>query len=194
MKSSEEWSSQLWSQFLQLRKEAWKKFRTSTGLPEVLGKLPREISCYIPAEYVSIGFPLVPQGVQPLIGVNRLGLSAWSGPLVPHRALSLIGVCLLATIRYAPPENFCVEKNFVLPRVTLAGAGFLSHCRWVLLTAVGFWLTAAGFWLTDCRWVPLTTAVCLDSLLSWSSRMNNELISYEVFTEWINERTLWLRV
>ena len=29
--SNEEWSSQLWSQFLQLRKEAWKKFRTSTG-------------------------------------------------------------------------------------------------------------------------------------------------------------------
>ena len=26
---NEEWSSQLWSQFLQLRKEAWKKFRTS---------------------------------------------------------------------------------------------------------------------------------------------------------------------
>ena len=25
MKSNEEWSSQLWSQFLQLRKEAWKK-------------------------------------------------------------------------------------------------------------------------------------------------------------------------
>ena len=28
-------SSQLWSQFLQLRKEAWKKFRTSTGLEPV---------------------------------------------------------------------------------------------------------------------------------------------------------------
>ena len=32
MKSNEEWPSQLWSQFLQLRKEAWKKFRTSMGL------------------------------------------------------------------------------------------------------------------------------------------------------------------
>ena len=26
-KSNEEWSSQLWSQFLQLRKEAWKKIQ-----------------------------------------------------------------------------------------------------------------------------------------------------------------------
>ena len=41
MKSNEEWSSQLWSQFLQLRKEAWKKFRTSTGLePVVTSRIP----------------------------------------------------------------------------------------------------------------------------------------------------------
>ena len=38
MKSNEEWSSQLWSQFLQLRKEAWKKFRTSTGLEPVTSR------------------------------------------------------------------------------------------------------------------------------------------------------------
>ena len=40
MKSNEEWSSQLWSQFLQLRKEAWKKFRTSTGLEPVTLAIP----------------------------------------------------------------------------------------------------------------------------------------------------------
>ena len=40
MKSNEEWSSQLWSQFLQLRKEAWKKFRTSTGLEPVTSRIP----------------------------------------------------------------------------------------------------------------------------------------------------------
>ena len=40
MKSNEEWSSQLWSQSLQLRKEAWKKFRTSTGLEPVTFKPP----------------------------------------------------------------------------------------------------------------------------------------------------------
>ena len=38
--SNEEWSSQLWSQFLQLRKEAWKKFRTSTGLEPVTSRIP----------------------------------------------------------------------------------------------------------------------------------------------------------
>ena len=38
--SYEEWSSQLWSQFLQLRKEAWKKFRTSTGLEPVTSRIP----------------------------------------------------------------------------------------------------------------------------------------------------------
>ena len=31
MKSNEEWSSQLWSQFLQLRKEAWKKIQDFNG-------------------------------------------------------------------------------------------------------------------------------------------------------------------
>ena len=31
MKSNEEWSSQLWSQFLQLRKEAWKAFSGFSG-------------------------------------------------------------------------------------------------------------------------------------------------------------------
>ena len=40
MKSNEEWSSQLWSQFLQLRNEAWKKFRTSTGLEPVTSRIP----------------------------------------------------------------------------------------------------------------------------------------------------------
>ena len=38
MTSNEEWSSQLLSQFLQLRKEAWKKFRTSTGLEPVTSR------------------------------------------------------------------------------------------------------------------------------------------------------------
>ena len=34
------WSSQLWTQFMQLRKEAWKKFRTSTGFEHVTSRLP----------------------------------------------------------------------------------------------------------------------------------------------------------
>ena len=33
------WSSQ-WTQFMQLRKEAWKKFRTSTGFEPVTSRLP----------------------------------------------------------------------------------------------------------------------------------------------------------
>ena len=39
MKSNEEWSSQLWSQFLQLRKEAWKK---NSGLQRGLIPWPRD--------------------------------------------------------------------------------------------------------------------------------------------------------
>ena len=39
MKSNEEWSSQLWSQFLQLRKEAWKK---NSGLQRGLNPWPRD--------------------------------------------------------------------------------------------------------------------------------------------------------
>ena len=35
MKSNEGWSSQLWMQFMQLRKEAWKKIRASTGFEPV---------------------------------------------------------------------------------------------------------------------------------------------------------------
>ena len=38
MKSNEGWSSQLWTQFMQLRKEAWKKFRTSTGFEPVTSR------------------------------------------------------------------------------------------------------------------------------------------------------------
>ena len=38
MKSNEEWSSQLWSQFLQLRKEAWK----NSGLQRGLNPWPRD--------------------------------------------------------------------------------------------------------------------------------------------------------
>ena len=37
--SNEEWSSQLWSQFLQLRKEAWKK---KSGLQRGLNPWPRD--------------------------------------------------------------------------------------------------------------------------------------------------------
>ena len=37
--SNEEWSSQLWSQFLQLRKEAWKK---NSGLQRGLNPWPRD--------------------------------------------------------------------------------------------------------------------------------------------------------
>ena len=33
------WSSQLWTQFMQLRKEAWTKFRTSTGFEPVTSRL-----------------------------------------------------------------------------------------------------------------------------------------------------------
>ena len=36
-KSNEEWSSQLWSQFLQLRKEAWKKNQDFNGWPRDTG-------------------------------------------------------------------------------------------------------------------------------------------------------------
>ena len=38
MKSNEGWSSQLWTQFMQLRKEAWKNFRTSTGFEPVTSR------------------------------------------------------------------------------------------------------------------------------------------------------------
>ena len=37
------WSSQ-WTQFMQLRKEAWKKFRTSTGFEPVTSRLPVRFS------------------------------------------------------------------------------------------------------------------------------------------------------
>ena len=37
------WSSQ-WTQFMQLRKEAWKKFRTSTGFEPVTSRLPVQCS------------------------------------------------------------------------------------------------------------------------------------------------------
>ena len=61
MKSNEEWSSQLWSQFLQLRKEAWKKFRTSTGLEPVTSRyrcdaLPTELWSNWRWEQVNFGF------------------------------------------------------------------------------------------------------------------------------------------
>ena len=61
MKSNEEWSSQLWSQFLQLRKEAWKKFRTSTGLEPVTSRyrcdaLPTELWSHWRWEQVNFGF------------------------------------------------------------------------------------------------------------------------------------------
>ena len=39
IKSNEEWSSQLWLQFLQLRKEAWKK---NSGLQRGLNPWPRD--------------------------------------------------------------------------------------------------------------------------------------------------------
>ena len=59
--SNEEWSSQLWSQFLQLRKEAWKKFRTSTGLEPVTSRyrcdaLPTELWSHWRWEQVNFGF------------------------------------------------------------------------------------------------------------------------------------------
>ena len=38
LKSNEGWSSQLWTQFNQLRREAWKKFRTSTGFEPVTSR------------------------------------------------------------------------------------------------------------------------------------------------------------
>ena len=61
MKSNKEWSSQLWSQFLQLRKEAWKKFRTSTGLEPVTSRyrcdaLPTELWSHWRWEQVNCGF------------------------------------------------------------------------------------------------------------------------------------------
>ena len=61
MKSNEEWSSQLWSQFVQLRKEAWKKFRTSTGLEPVTSRyrcdaLPTELWSHWRWEQVNFGF------------------------------------------------------------------------------------------------------------------------------------------
>ena len=60
-KSNEEWSSQLWSQFLQLCKEAWKKFRTSTGLEPVTSRyrcdaLPTELWSHWRWEQVNFGF------------------------------------------------------------------------------------------------------------------------------------------
>ena len=61
IQSNEEWSSQLWSQFLQLRKEAWKKFRTSTGLEPVTSRyrcdaLPTELWSHWRWEQVNFGF------------------------------------------------------------------------------------------------------------------------------------------
>ena len=60
-RTNEEWSSQLWSQFLQLRKEAWKKFRTSTGLEPVTSRyrcdaLPTELWSHWRWEQVNFGF------------------------------------------------------------------------------------------------------------------------------------------
>ena len=61
MKSNEQWSSQLCSQFLQLRKEAWKQFRTSTGLEPVTSRyrcdaLPTELWSHWRWEQVNCGF------------------------------------------------------------------------------------------------------------------------------------------
>ena len=61
MKSNEGWSSQLWSQFLQLRKEAWKKYRTSTGFEPVTSRyrcdaLPTELWSHWRWEQVNCGF------------------------------------------------------------------------------------------------------------------------------------------
>ena len=59
--SNKEWSSQLWSQFLQLRKEAWKKFRTSTGFEPVTSRyrcdaLSTELGSHWRWEQVNFGF------------------------------------------------------------------------------------------------------------------------------------------
>ena len=48
------WSSQ-WTKFMQLRKEAWKKFRTSTGFEPVTSRLPVRCSTNFAMKPLTLG-------------------------------------------------------------------------------------------------------------------------------------------
>ena len=60
--SNEDWSSQLWTQFMQLHNEAWKKFRTSTGFEpmtsryqyDALTNWAMKVGSYVPMKEMNV--------------------------------------------------------------------------------------------------------------------------------------------